>query len=131
MEESMKKVRERLEDEFRQVSASEKWDTGNVEMMKNLLKSMYYIDVICAMKNGEDYPGSEYMPAMSYARGGHRRNALGQYSYASGHYPMSSRRYYDDEMGNVIHKLEYMMDNEMNPEKRKAIQDVLNEIQMR
>lgn len=160
MDESMKKTRERLEDEFRQASSSEKWDVDNVDLMKNLLKSMYYIDVICAMKDGNDYPGSEYMPAMSYARGGQRRNAMGQYSRngsydgrsydmgydnrGSGYYPMypmnsydnyrgemSGRRYYDDEMGSAVHKIEHMMETEMNPEKRKAMQDILGMIQMR
>ena len=166
MDESMKKARERFEDEFKQASSSEKWDVDNVDLMKNLLKSMYYIDVICAMKDGNDYPGSEYMPAMSYARGGQRRNAMGQYSRngsydgrgygdgysydmgndgrGSGYYPMypmnsydnyrggmSGRRYYDDERGNAVHKIEHMMETEMNPEKRKAMQDILGVIQMR
>jgi len=43
---------------------------------------------------------------------------------------MSGRRYYDDEMGNIVHKLEHMMDNEMNPEKRMALQDIIGELQM-
>lgn len=144
MDESMKKARERLMDEFRQASSAEKWSKECIELMKNLLKSVYYIDVICAMEDGEDYPGSDYMPDRSYARSAQRRNAMGQYSRngSYGAYPsnsyngsyrrdgMSSRKYYDNEMGNAIHKLEHMMETEMNPEKRMAIQEILNDIQM-
>ena len=151
MDESMKKTRERLMDEFRQASSAEKWTKDCVEMMKNLLKAIYYIDVISAMDEGNEYPGSEYMPGPgnSYTRGRQNRNAMGQFSRTgmnngSGHYPMyymnsynngyrngmSGRRYYDDEMGNIVHKLEHMMDNEMNPEKRMALQEILGELQM-
>lgn len=145
MDESMKKTRERLMDEFRQASSAEKWTKDCVEMMKNLLKAIYYIDVISAMDEGNEYPGSEYMPGSgnSYARGRQNRNSMGQYT-RSGTYPMnymnsynngyrnnmSGRRYYDDEMGNIVHKLEHMMDNEMNPEKRMALQDIIGELQM-
>ena len=145
MDESMKKTRERLMDEFRQASSAEKWTKDCVEMMKNLLKAIYYIDVISAMDEGNEYPGSEYMPdsGNSYARGRQNRNSMGQYT-RSGNYPMnymnsynngyrnnmSGRRYYDNEMGNIVHKLEHMMNNEMNPEKRMALQDIIGELQM-
>jgi len=148
MEDSMKKARERFMDEFRQASSAEKWSKECVELMKNLLKSVYYIDVIDAMENGGQYPGSEYMDGSgaSYARGGQRRNAMGQYSRTgsydqydnrmnngSGTYPytMSGRYYRDDEMGNVVHMLERMKNSEMNPEKRMAIQEVLEDLRMR
>ena len=159
MDESMKKARERLMDEFRQASSAEKWTPECITLMKNLLKNVYYIDVICAKEDGEEYPGSEYMPEASYARG-QRRNAMGQYSRngsydgrpISGNYPslgmypmnsynnsyndsyrrggMSGRRYYDNEMGNIVHKMEHMMETETNPEKRMAIQEILGDIQM-
>ena len=151
MEEFMKKARERLMDEFRQASSADKWTKECVEMMKNLLKSVYYIDVICAMENGNEYPGSEYMPTNSFAN--RNRNSMGQFTSGgydnrgSGTYPMypnmnaynsyrdgnmSGRRYYaSEDMGDAVHKLEHMMNNEMNPEKRMAMQEVLNSIQMR
>lgn len=153
MEESMKKTRERLMSEFHQASSNDTWTKECIELMKNLLKSIYYIDVINAMEEGNEYPGSEYMPSNSFARGGNRnRNAMGQYTSGdymdrgSGTYPMyprmsmgtgymgnigSGRMYYSDEMGNVVHKLEHMMNTEMNPEKRMAIQEVLADIKMR
>lgn len=156
MEDSMKKARERFMDEFRQASSAEKWSKECVELMKNLLKCVYYIDVTDAMENGGEYPGSEYMDGSgaSYARGGQRRNAMGQYSRTgsydrydnrmnngSGMYPMSGRyyrddgmsgrRYYDDEMGNAIHMLERMKNTETNPDKRMAIQEIMDELHMR
>lgn len=152
MDDSMKKTRERLMDEFRQASSAQTWTKECIEMMKNLLKNVYYIDVICAMEDGNEYPGSEYMPetGASFARGGQRRNSMGQYSrngsydnrgYSYGHYPMnygmyrdggmSGRRYYDDEMGSAVHELEQMMNNEANPEKRMALQKILDDLRMR
>lgn len=153
MDESMKKTRERLMDEFRQASSAEKWSKECIELMKNLIKTVYYIDVDSAMENGGEYPGSEYMPDASFARG-QRRNAMGQYSRngsydgrmnnggSYGMYPMnyyddsyrmggmSGRRYYDNEMGNIVHDLKHMLETEMNPEKRMAIQEFLGKVQM-
>ncbi len=43
---------------------------------------------------------------------------------------MSGRRYYDSEMGNIVHDLENMLETEMNPDKRMAIQEFLGKIQM-
>lgn len=142
MDESMKKTRERLMDEFRQASSAQTWTKECIEMMKNLLKSVYYIDVICAMEDGNDYPGSDYMPetGASFARGGQHRNTMGQYSrngsydnrsYYPMSYGMSGRRYYDDEMGSAVHELERMMNSEGNPEKRMALQRILDDLRMR
>ena len=59
MEEFMMKARERYLDEFNRVSSQDKWDVSCVELMKNLLKCVYYVDVICAMDEGNDYPASD------------------------------------------------------------------------
>lgn len=135
----MKKTRERLEDEFKQVSSVEKWTKDSLENMKNILKAMYYIDVICAMKEGEEYPGSEYMGS-SYARGGNRMNGGYRrggsgtypmndgYGYRIGGYGMSGRPYYDDEKDHAVHKLRGIMDTTNNDEVRMAVQSVLNEL---
>ena len=150
MGEDMKKTRERLENEFCQISSNEKWTKESLEMMKDVLKSMYYIDVICAMKDGEEYPGSSYMPpANSYAMSSQRRTSMGQYSRngsydnggrMSGNYPMyggysygyrngmSGRRSYDDERDHAVHQLHQMMENEQNDEVRMAIQAAINEL---
>jgi hypothetical protein len=128
MEVQMKKTRERLEEEFNQISSMEKWTKESLETMKNILKSIYYIDVICAMQdgNGEEYSG------MSYARGGRRGNSAGSYSYNGPYYSrpsMSGKRYYDDERNHAIDKLHRMMESAGNEEVRMAIQNALGELE--
>lgn len=122
MEEHMHKTRERLEKEFKEISSCDKWNTDMLTKMKDILKSIYYIDVIDAMNNGGDYPGSEeLMNYRSYDNGmsGQRRNAMGQFSRngMSGTYPMNSypmntygRRYYDSEKDHAIQELRRKID---------------------
>ena len=130
MDESMKKTRERLMDEFRQASSAEKWSKECIELMKNILKSIYYIDVVSAMSNGNEYPGSDYMPSSSYANDISRRNGMSRYGKTNSYRnTMSSRMYYDDELAGISTRLERMMDTEMNPDRRAAIQDVLYKLQ--
>lgn len=96
------------------------------------------------MKEGEEYPGSEYMDerANSYARGGNQaRSAMtGRYMSrgGSGTYPMyyddmrgSGRRYYDGEKEDAIHKLHKAMDSETNPEYRMAVQEAIRILESR
>lgn len=155
MEANAKRLIEKYEADYHKIASKETWTKDDITMMKDLQKLMYYIEVRCAMKEGNDYPGSEHMPdAMSYARG---RNSMGQYtSGGSGHYPMengpwyydqmnnggsgshynndygvSGNRYYDGEKEAVIHKLHRMLDKEDNPMKRTAIQDVLREFEQK
>lgn len=121
MGEHMRKTRERLEEEFKHISSNETWTKDSLETMKNILKSMYYIDVICAMKDGDEYPGSEYM-GKSYAS---RRGR----SYDMPYDRMSGRRYYDSEKENATQKLYHMMENEENGEVRMAIQNAIRELE--
>lgn len=147
MGDHMKKTRERLEEEFKRISSNETWTKDSLETMKNILKSMYYIDVICAMKEGEAYPGSENMSRMSgnsyggrgsYDRGYDRGYAYDRRSYDGGSYDggsygrggrSSGRRYYDDEKQNATQKLYQMMNNEQNGEVRMAIQNAIHELE--
>lgn len=125
MEEQMRKTRERLEKEFKEISSCDKWTTDILTKMKDILKSIYYIDAIEAMGNGGEYPGSEeLMSYRSYDNGtngmsGQRRNAMGQFSRngMSGTYPMNSypmntygRRYYDSEKDHAIQELRRKID---------------------
>ena len=133
MGEHMKRTRERLEEEFNRISSNETWTKDSIELMKNTLKSMYYIDVICAMKRGEDYPGSEYM-GQSYAmsrpiHGGYSGNGYGNSYNNSYRHGMSGRRYYDDEKENAMRRLRQMLDNENNEEVRGAIMSAINELE--
>lgn len=127
MEECMRKTRNRLEDEFNHLSSEDKWTFELIENMKNVLKSIYYIDVICAMKDGEDYPGSDYMNR-SYARGGMSRRSYDNYRDYDD-MRGSGRRYYDGEKENAINKMRMMMDSEQNPEVRMAIQNAIRELE--
>lgn len=146
MGENMYKQVEEFQKDYDKIYAKGKWEPCDYTTMKDLQKLMYYIEVREAMKNGGDYPGSEYMDQNSYGRG---------YSYArgntmhnpsngrfmprggSGTYPMgngpwyydngmSGRRYYDGEKEDAIHKLHKAMDAETNPDFRMAIQEAIH-----
>lgn len=136
MDEMLKKASERFYQEFNQMyskaATEEKWTKECVENMKNLLKCIYYADVIVAMHGGEEdnYDQRNWSGARS-------RNAQGQFSrngsYSYGGYPMSSgRRYsYDDERMNAIDRIRGMMDNESNGEVRMALERAMHELNMR
>lgn len=140
MGDQMKKQVEKFEDDYEKIFSKSAWEPKDITMMKDLQKLMYYLEVRCAMKEGEEYPGSEYMDERSnsynsYARGGQARNAAnGRYMSrgGSGTYPMyyddmrgSGRRYYDGEKEDAIHKLYKAMDSESNPEYRMAVQEAI------
>lgn len=132
MGDQMKHARERLENEFRQISSNDTWTKDSIEMMKNTLKSMYYIDVICAMKESgkDDYSGYSYAtrPSHRYYDYDYDRNYDRSYDrgYSRGG---SGRRYYDDEKDHAKMKLHQMMDNEQNEEVRMAIRSAIAELE--
>ena len=137
MEESMKRLLHEYDADFHRIADKGSWSPEEITRMKDLQKLMYYIEVRCAMKEGEEYPGSEYMDVgKSYARGGQRRNPVnGQYmSYRT----MDGNRYYDDGRGygrryydteDAIHKLHKLMDSENNPEFKMAIQEAIHTLE--
>lgn len=148
MGDMVKKHIEEFEKDFEKVASKNAWDDKDLERMKNLQKIMYYIELRCAMKEGQDYPGSEYMPeeTRSFARG---RDSMGRFTSGTAYmnrgsgtyYPpymdnryyddmgSSGRRYYDDEKKNALHKLHHMMDMEENPEKKNALKIAINELE--
>lgn len=137
-----------LESDFRKFLDKGKWTPDDYKTMKDIQKLLYYIDVRCAMKEGDEYPGSAYMPPnMSYAQ---RRNSMGQFTSGdmngwsmngSGTYPhmdrnmyydgmgMSGRRYYDSEREKAIHKLHHMMENTDDAERKSALNFALHALQ--
>jgi len=146
MEAKTERLIEKYDADYNKIASKESWTKDDITMMKDLQKLMYYIEVRCAMKEGNEYPGSEHMPDMSYARGYSSR--------MSGHYPMhegpwyydmeggsgshyrndygvSGNRYYDGEKEAVIHKLHRMLDKEDNPMKRTAIQEIIREFEQK
>lgn len=134
-EKMLSKACERFSSEFEQTfnkaSAKQDWPKECVETMKDLLKCVYYCEVLEAMHNPEEYSGNSYGydGGMSSAQ---RRNSMGQFSRNSG-YPMSGRRYYsyDDEKHRAMDRLRNMVNNESNEEVRMALQNAMNELSMR
>lgn len=161
MGESLMKENECFQKDYDKLYAKGAWNKDEISMMKDFKKLIYYNLVIDAMKNGEEYPGSEHMPEMSYRRGRNPMN--GQYmsmdmrgmNGGSGmYYPpymdnsydnwnngsgnryyddmrSSGRRYYDSEKEKAIHKLHHMMENEDNAEKKNALKLAITELEQK
>ncbi len=146
MDETMKKARERFYSEFTQMfskaASKEDWSKDCVEIMKDLLKSIYYIDVLDAMHNPEEYDENysrngydrgynSYDQGRSNARG---RDSMGRFTSRDGGYGMSGRHFYgsynDDRMA-TMERLQGLMNNEPNNEVRMALQNAMNELNMR
>lgn len=103
------KLIEKYEQDFEKISSKEGWEPKDVEMMKDLQKLMYYLEVRCAMKEADDdWPRS-------------RSRGSGYYGHMG-----SGRRYYDDGKMHVARRLRTMMENEDDPEMRMAMQEVLD-----
>ena len=143
MEEATKKQIEKYQSEFEQKFNKPTWTREDVENMKDLKKLEYYTKVICAMDEGGEYPGSEYIDqrGMSYANQ-HRSPTTGRYtsSSMSDHYPMyydgssngmSGRRYYDGERTNAIEDLRRMHQMQQDPEVRMAIEQAIRNLEAR
>lgn len=155
MDSKTKKLIERYENDFDKLSANENYTPEQLTRMKDLQKLMYYMEVRCAMKEGQDYPGSNFMPngeERNYAR---HHDSMGR--FASGHYPSSDngnwyydnmgsgrnyydgydggntsgRRYYDSEKEKAIHYLHKRLDSESRPDVISDIQTVIRELEMK
>lgn len=141
---------EKLESDYEKIASKDAWEPKDIEMMKNLQKLMYYIEVRCAMKDGEDYPGSEYidgrgsMDSRSYSNGMPSRGQMGRFTSGnyysggsnrmgrSGHYPMGNGPwYYDSERENAIYELRRMMDTKSDPELKTHLQNVIRDLEQK
>ena len=149
MGDSDKKLIEKFEADFQTLSSKNGWTPEDLEKMKNLQKLMYYLEVRCAMKEGNEYPGSEYMDQRmgydnrSYASGNsgqNRSNQTGRYmsgrsnSYGMPTYGMSytgGHRYYDGPHESAINDLRHMAMTEQDPEARAAMENALRYLEMR
>lgn len=124
MADKTKRQIEKFEADYEKVASKDVWEPCEITLMKDLQKLMYYLEVRKAMKEGGNYPGSEYMEdddddEMSYRSYARMRNGMGQFtsgrrsraggSYdrgmpgnmgGSGRYPMNGGPwYYDDGRG--------------------------------
>lgn len=134
---------EELESDFNKILSKGEWKTEDFCKMKDIQKILYYIDAREGMKNGQGFPGSEYLDGgegdMSFRRGRNPmngryisrdagRNMNGMNNGSGTYYPpymdgmnMSGRRYYDSEREKALHKLHHMMDNTDDPERKSAL----------
>lgn len=144
MGDNMKKDIEKFEADYDKIFAKGTWEPKDITMMKDLQKLMYYIEVRCAMKEGEEYPGSEYMDRgsymnHSYANNGQMRNAsTGRYmsrDMGHGYYDdgrgMSGHHYYNDEKDNAINELHRFMESKNDPMTKSIIQDAIRKLEMK
>lgn len=134
MDDKTKKLLDRYEEDFMKYASQTTWEPKDITMMKDLQKLMYYIEVRCAMKDGEDrYEygngyGDDRRSSMGYGGYGYGGYGAGrnQYSRGSG---SSGRRYYDSEKDNAIQRLHQIMENETNQDIRMAIRNVIHELE--
>lgn len=142
-----KKLIEKLEVDFHTLSSKDGWTKDDLEKMKNLQKLMYYMEVRCAMKEGEEYPGSKYMDGQSYDShpyyDGNSYRSMPQHNpsngrFMSGHgypvgysYGMSGRRYYDSERDKFVNELHRAMSSESDPEMRAEMENLARMLAMR
>lgn len=95
MEAKKRKLIERFEADFEKIASLDGWTKEQLEMMKDLEKLMYYIEVRCAMEEGKDDYEGEYS-------GARRRDSMGRYSsgydydYGYGYGNRMPRYMYDD-----------------------------------
>lgn len=121
------KLLEKFEADFDKISSCEGWTKEQVEMMKDLQKLMYYIEVRNAMKEGSE----SNWDSRGYGTGHTGRSG---WNYSNRYMPSHDtsgygRRYYDSEKDNAISRLHYMMENESNPELRMALQSAIRELE--
>ena len=148
MGDKIKHENETFQADYDKLYAKGSWNKDEISMMKDLKKLIYYNKVICAMDEGKEYPGSEYMPEnMSGARG---RDGMGRYTsgnvmsgmhqippyyYGTGpsydNWDTSGRRYYDSEKEKAIHKLHEMMSMTDDPERKNVYRIALNELEQK
>ena len=139
--EDMKKTIAELERDFDKIASKGVWNDQELSRMKELQKIMYYMEVRCAMKEGNDYPGSEYMPdSFGVMYGARGRSSMGGHRYGDSwpmHHPeyddmnVYSKKYYDSEREKSVHKLHHMMENTDNAEQKNALRFAINALEQR
>lgn len=148
-----KKQVEKFDADYNKIYSQDGWTKEDIEMMKDLQKLMYYIEVRCAMKEGGEYPGERYMDDMSYDDRSYDSRSYDNYDRGSGYYGgynrgsghmymdrsgrmmpygrnisvgrTSGRRYYDGEKENSVNELRQMMNMEQDPDKRAMLDNAI------
>ena len=125
MDMKTQKLIEKYEGDFDKISSKEGWEPQDIEIKKDLQKLMYYIELRCAMKEGQqDY--------RRQSRGGYGGYGMmgGSGRYYNDMGGGSGRRYYDDEKESALGRMYKMMESETNPEARMAIQMAIRELDL-
>lgn len=158
MDNQDRKIIEHLESAFHSIASQafgkEDIERQDIEDMKDIQKIMYYMEVRCAMKEGEDYEDEEYINDMErsdrsygnrhyngysgnmYSRGsGYSRGGYGRPYMRRGNSYMnngtSGRRYYDGdkEKENSMNDLRQMLQMEQDPEKRSMLEGIMRTLE--
>ena len=145
MDMKTQKLIEKYEEDFDKISSKEGWEPNDITIMKDLQKLMYYIELRCAMKEGQqdNWEPSERSYRGQSRGGGGGGSGAGYGGYGAGRYGTmgggsgryyderggSGRRYYDDEKESALGRLYKMMESEANPEARMAIQMAIRELE--
>ena len=149
-----KKLVEKFDNDFHKIASQDGWNPEDITLMKDLQKIMYYIEVRCAMSEGEDYQDDEYMGEPEYGNRSYGNRyynggyGTGRYGYARGmnsrgsgrrgynsYNPYngsnsSGRRYYDgDEKENSMNDLRQMIQMEQDPEKRSMLENIMHTLE--
>ena len=150
MDNQDRKLIERFDADFCKIASQDGWSPDDIALMKDLQKLMYYMEVRCAMKEGEDYPDGEYGGDMeyenrsygnryydgynmygrnAYMRGGNGRTS-GRRNYNGGG-SYSSRRYYDGDKDNMnaMNDLRQMISMEQDPDKRSMLENIMHMVE--
>ena len=109
-------LKEKIKHELYSANAKEQWSPSDVDMVKKLSESLYYITAACAMEEGiDDYSGRMYP---NYSRdsyygesSGRRRDSMGRYSRDgySGHDAESKRAFLEEMMADARNESEREM----------------------
>lgn len=141
----IKRENEAFQADYEKIFAKGTWSLEDLTRMKEYKKLIYYNKVICAMDEGDEYPGSEHIP--HEGSGARHRDGMGRFTsgmmmphpYYEGsgnrYYgdpwgdDGSGRRYYDSEREKAIHKLHSMMENTDDPERKSVYRFAINELE--
>lgn len=144
----IKRENDAFQADYEKIFAKGTWSLEDLTRMKEYKKLIYYNKVICAMDEGEAYPGSEHMPFQNGGSGARNRDGMGRFTSGMMPYPYyegsgnryygdpwgdngSGRRYYDSEKEKAIHKLHSMMESTDDPERKNVYRIAIHELEQK
>lgn len=134
----MYELKEKLKHELYAANAKDQLTPADLDMIKKISESLYYITAACAMEEGveDDYSGRRMYSRDNYSNdySGRRRNSLGQYSrdnysrdgYARDNYSRNGYSMHDLESKRMF--LEEMMAEARTESERESFRKKLDEL---